>query len=157
MREPLWRMRALGPGRGDGAVGTDPRLGQARIGLMTTDQVHYGQADTVHDARQHVLNLACAANPERLVRKSLNPPTNLTPSGSTRRFRNWKAGNKSGHAAAANLPIAREDDRDCGTCQRQAAEAEIDAFVTSHAVLTRPDGRQRIIRQRHHPITQTAS
>jgi len=73
---------------------------------MTTDQVHYVQADTVHDARQHVLNLACAANPERLVRKSLNPPTNLTPSGSTRRFRNWKAGNKSGHAAAANLKIA---------------------------------------------------
>jgi len=50
----------------------------AGIGLMTPDQVHYGQADAVHAARQNTLNLAYAANPERFVRKSPNPPCKPT-------------------------------------------------------------------------------
>lgn len=44
------------------------------IGLMTPDQVHYGQADAVHAARQKVLDKACAKNPERFVRKHPQPP-----------------------------------------------------------------------------------
>lgn len=50
----------------------------AGIGLMTPDQVHYGQADTVHAARQKTLDLAYAENPERFVRKSPNPPRKPT-------------------------------------------------------------------------------
>ena len=50
----------------------------AGIGLMTPDQVHYGQADAVHAARQKTLDLAYAANPERFVRKSPNPPCKPT-------------------------------------------------------------------------------
>ena len=46
----------------------------AGIRLMTPDQVHYGQADAVHEARQEILNLAYAANPERFVKKSPTPP-----------------------------------------------------------------------------------
>jgi len=34
----------------------------------------------------------------------------------------------------------------------QAVEAEFDAFVTSHAGLTLPDGRQRIVRHGHDPV-----
>ena len=34
----------------------------------------------------------------------------------------------------------------------QAVEAEIDAFVASHAALTLPDGRQRIVRHGHDPV-----
>ena len=44
------------------------------IGLMTPDQVHYGQADAVHAARQQTLDKACAKNPERFVRKHPQPP-----------------------------------------------------------------------------------
>ena len=50
----------------------------AGIGLMTPDQVHYGQADAVHAARQNTLDLAYAANPERFVRKLPNPPRKPT-------------------------------------------------------------------------------
>ena len=50
----------------------------AGIGLMTPDQVHYGQADAVHEARQEILNLAYAANPERFVKKSPTPPNKPT-------------------------------------------------------------------------------
>ncbi len=39
---------------------------------MTPDQVHYGQTDTIHAARQTTLNTAFAAHPERFVKK---PPT----------------------------------------------------------------------------------
>src|ERR1700709_1130934 len=46
----------------------------AGIGLMTPDQVHYGQAKAVHAARQHVLAQAYQANPERFVRKTPVPP-----------------------------------------------------------------------------------
>ena len=45
----------------------------AGIGLMTPDQVHYGQADEVYAARQKILDLAFEANPERFVRKAANP------------------------------------------------------------------------------------
>jgi putative transposase len=44
------------------------------IGLMTPDQVHYGQAKVVHAARQDVLAQAYQANPERFVRKTPVPP-----------------------------------------------------------------------------------
>jgi putative transposase len=44
------------------------------IGLMTPDQVHYGQAKAVHAARQDVLAQAYQANPERFVRKVPVPP-----------------------------------------------------------------------------------
>ena len=50
----------------------------AGIGLMTPDQVHYGQADEVHAARQTILDLAYAANPERFVKKPPNPPLKPT-------------------------------------------------------------------------------
>ena len=50
----------------------------AGIGLMTPDQVHYGQADAVHEARQKTLDLAYTTNPERVVRKSPNPPRKPT-------------------------------------------------------------------------------
>jgi putative transposase len=44
------------------------------IGLMTPDQVHYGQAKAVHAARQDVLAQAYQAKPERFVRKAPGPP-----------------------------------------------------------------------------------
>lgn len=40
---------------------------------MTPDQVHYGQADAVHAARQENLDRACRLNPERFVRKAPEP------------------------------------------------------------------------------------
>ena len=46
----------------------------AGIGLMTPDQVHYGQADQVHAARQITLDGAFSRNPERFVRKEPEPP-----------------------------------------------------------------------------------
>jgi len=46
----------------------------AGIGLMTPDQVHYGQAHVVHAARQQILARAYHANPERFVRKAPEPP-----------------------------------------------------------------------------------
>jgi len=50
----------------------------AGIGLMTPDQVHYGQADAVHAARQVVLDRAFSKNPERFVKKPPNPPAKPT-------------------------------------------------------------------------------
>jgi len=46
----------------------------AGIGLMTPDQVHYGQAHAIHTARQQILARAYQANPERFVRKMPEPP-----------------------------------------------------------------------------------
>ena len=46
----------------------------AGIGLMTPDQVHYGQADEVYAARQKILDVAFQSNPERFVRKPPEPP-----------------------------------------------------------------------------------
>src|ERR1019366_6463256 len=46
----------------------------AGIGLMTPDQVHYGQADQVYAARQITLDGAFSKNPERFVRKEPEPP-----------------------------------------------------------------------------------
>ncbi len=48
------------------------------IGLMTPDQVHYGQADAVHAARQHTLDQAFRANPERFVNQMPIPPAKPT-------------------------------------------------------------------------------
>ena len=48
------------------------------FGLMTPDQVHYGQADDVHAARQQTLDRAFSANPERFVSKPPNPPQKPT-------------------------------------------------------------------------------
>jgi transposase InsO family protein len=46
----------------------------AGIGMMTPDQVHYGQVDTIHAARQNTLDSAFNRNPERFVRKEPAPP-----------------------------------------------------------------------------------
>jgi putative transposase len=46
----------------------------AGIGLMTPDQVHYGQTDAIHAARQITLNSAFSRNPERFVGKQPEPP-----------------------------------------------------------------------------------
>jgi putative transposase len=48
------------------------------LGLMTPDQVHYGQADDVHAARQITLAAAFAAHPERFVNKPPAPPEKPT-------------------------------------------------------------------------------
>ncbi len=48
------------------------------IGLMTPDQVHYGQIDAVHAARQLTLDQAFRANPERFVKKPPVPPAKPT-------------------------------------------------------------------------------
>lgn len=45
---------------------------------MTPDQVHYGQANAIHAARQHTLNQAYQANPERFVHKMPEPPARPT-------------------------------------------------------------------------------
>jgi transposase InsO family protein len=48
------------------------------IGLMTPDQVHYGQTDAVHTARQLILDQAFRDNPGRFVKKSPVPPNKPT-------------------------------------------------------------------------------
>ena len=50
----------------------------AGIGLMTPDQVHYGQTDAVHAARQNILDRAFRNNPERFVNKPPRPPDKPT-------------------------------------------------------------------------------
>jgi putative transposase len=50
----------------------------AGLGLMTPDQVHYGQVDAIHAARQKTLNRAFRTNPERFVRKAPQPPAKPT-------------------------------------------------------------------------------
>jgi putative transposase len=50
----------------------------AGIGLMTPDQVHYGQTDAVHAARQVTLATAFRENPERFVNKPPAPPDKPT-------------------------------------------------------------------------------
>jgi putative transposase len=44
------------------------------IGLMTPDQVHYGQAHEVHATRQTTLDHAFRTNPNRFVNKAPQPP-----------------------------------------------------------------------------------
>ena len=48
------------------------------IGLMTPDQVHYGQIDAVHAARQATLDQAFSENPGRFVKKPPVPPKKPT-------------------------------------------------------------------------------
>ena len=50
----------------------------AGLGLMTPDQVHYGQADAIYATRQDTLDRAFHANPERFVRGSPQPPAKPT-------------------------------------------------------------------------------
>ena len=50
----------------------------AGLGLMTPDQVHYGQAEAVQAARQATLDRAFRSNPERFVRKPPEPPARPT-------------------------------------------------------------------------------
>jgi len=44
------------------------------LGLMTSDQVHYRQADAIHAARQATLDCAFARHPERFVKQPPTPP-----------------------------------------------------------------------------------
>ncbi len=46
----------------------------AGIGLMTPDQIHFGQADAIHTARQTALDAAFLSTPERFVRQRPKPP-----------------------------------------------------------------------------------
>ena len=46
----------------------------AGIGLMTPDQIHFGQADNIHAARQAALDAAFLSTTERFVRKRPKPP-----------------------------------------------------------------------------------
>ena len=48
------------------------------IGLMTPDQVHYGQADEIHAARQMILDRAFQKNPNRFVNQAPQPPLKPT-------------------------------------------------------------------------------
>jgi putative transposase len=50
----------------------------AGIGLMTPDQVHYGQTDAVHAVRQDTLDRAFRDTPQRFVNKSPMPPNKPT-------------------------------------------------------------------------------
>jgi putative transposase len=50
----------------------------AGIGLMTADQVRYGQANAVYAARQETLDQAFRDNPERFVNKAPMPPDKST-------------------------------------------------------------------------------
>jgi len=50
----------------------------AGLGLMTPDQVHYGQADAIFAARQQTLDQAFSATPERFVNKAPQPPAKPT-------------------------------------------------------------------------------
>jgi len=50
----------------------------AGIGLMTPEQVHYGQIDAVYAARQHTLDQAFRNSPHRFVNKPPTPPTKPT-------------------------------------------------------------------------------
>jgi hypothetical protein len=45
---------------------------------MTPDQVHYGQIDAVHAARQITLDQAFREYPERFVNKAPTPPDKPT-------------------------------------------------------------------------------
>ena len=44
------------------------------LGLLTPEAVHFGQAETTHAARRHVLHAAYALHPERFVRQAPEPP-----------------------------------------------------------------------------------
>jgi len=46
----------------------------AGIGLMTPDQIHFGQADALYVARQATLDAAFLNTPERFVRQPPKPP-----------------------------------------------------------------------------------
>jgi transposase InsO family protein len=46
----------------------------AGLGLMTPNQVHYGQTDAIHAARQLTLDTAFATHPERFVKNPPIPP-----------------------------------------------------------------------------------
>ena len=48
------------------------------IGLMTPDQVHYGQVDEIYAARQIILDHAFQINPERFVKRPPQPPRKPT-------------------------------------------------------------------------------
>ena len=48
------------------------------LGLMTPNQVHYGQVDAIFAARQDVLYHAYEANPQRFVRHKPSPPPKPT-------------------------------------------------------------------------------
>ena len=51
---------------------------------MTPDQIHFGQADTIHAARQTALDAAFLSTPERFGGMRPKPPKSQELSGSTR-------------------------------------------------------------------------
>jgi len=51
---------------------------RAGLGLTTPDQVHYGQINKIHAARQIVLDQAFNDHPERFVNKPPTPPAKPT-------------------------------------------------------------------------------
>ena len=50
----------------------------AGLGLMTPNQVHYGQAEAIYTARKETLDRAFRTNPERFVLKAPQPPAKPT-------------------------------------------------------------------------------
>jgi putative transposase len=48
------------------------------IGLMTPNQVHFGQIDAIYAARQCTLDRACLLHPERFVNSAPKPPAKPT-------------------------------------------------------------------------------
>jgi putative transposase len=54
---------------------------------MTPDQVHYGQTDAVHAARQTTLDQAFRDNPARFVNQPRSRQPNQPPPGSIRQHR----------------------------------------------------------------------
>ena len=73
------------------STGTIRTITMPASALMTPDQVHYGQADDVHAARQQTLDRAFEANPERFVRSRRTRPENQPPPGSIHRSKHQKS------------------------------------------------------------------
>jgi transposase InsO family protein len=78
----------------------------AGIGLMTPDQVHYGQADEIHTARQNTLDAAFDRNPERFVRKEPEPPAKPTATWINPPSDDRQNPRKDGRAREADMAFA---------------------------------------------------
>ena len=78
----------------------------AGIGLMTPDQVHYGQVDEIHAARQNILDGAFDRNPERFVRKEPEPPAKPTATWINPPSDDRQNPRKDGRAREADMAFA---------------------------------------------------